>query len=81
MAVCTYLMLRLSEYSILLMMRGAVKLMKLRLGTIREDAEGGGGKLARRVSKMPQELKCLKMKYKKLFTQQEQNAYMPQLSY
>ncbi len=52
-------MLRLSEYSILRVMRGADKLMKLRVDTIWEDAEGGG-KLARLVAIIPHELKCLK---------------------
>lgn len=51
-------MLRLSEYSILRVMRGADKLMKLRVGTIWEDAEGGS-KLTRLVAKIPHELKCL----------------------
>lgn len=57
-------MLRLSEYSILRAMRGADKLMKLREGTIWEDAEGGG-KLTRCVAKIPQELKCLEKKKRK----------------
>lgn len=60
LVVCTYPMLRLSKYSILRVMRGADKLMKLRVGTTweREEAEGGG-KLTRRAAKMPHELKCL----------------------
>lgn len=56
-------MLRLSEYSILRVMRGADKLMKLRVGTIWEDAEGGG-KLTSLVVKIPHELKCLKKERK-----------------
>jgi len=54
-------MLRLSKYSILRVMRGTDKLMKLRVGTTWEGAEGGG-KLTRPAAKMPHELKCLQKK-------------------
>lgn len=67
LVVCTYPTLLLSKYSILRVMRWADKLMKLRVGTTWEEAEGGG-KLTRRAAKMPHELKCLQKKHKQLFT-------------
>jgi len=70
-------MLRLSEYSILRVMRGADKLMKLRVDTIWEDAEGGG-KLACLVAMIPHELKCLKKIEGEVITWQKQNTWILQ---